>query len=167
MLRTCDKAGIQKAFNMRTRRQFLVNCSIMGITASLSPTALAAPRARRVRRVALDDVTFADLAAEAGSVFVVRAAPKTLIPLVLTQIDAPRQKTGLDAANEKFTLVFAGALDQALEQNTYTFQHPALGVFPLFITRVGSRDAALCCYEAVFNRPPETERRRRRIRKSK
>jgi hypothetical protein len=58
-----------------------------------------------------------------------------------------------DAGNEKFSLLFEGAKDRPLEQNTYTFEHSALGRFLIFIVPVFSAASPQACYEAIFNRP--------------
>ncbi|MCX6874427.1 MAG: hypothetical protein NTW21_11570 [Verrucomicrobia bacterium] len=60
--------------------------------------------------------------------------------------------SGGRGAGEKFALLFAGGLEQPLQQGTHDFEHPALGVFELFITPVitTSRDSLM--YEAVINR---------------
>jgi len=152
----CHNAARINSIVMHTRREFLVNCSVVGFAASLTPTALAA--ARKSRHVELDEVTLNALAAQVNTAFFAHTTAGP-VPLWLTGIETPREHGGLDAGNEKFTLVFVGAPEQALEQNTYSFEQSALGIFPLFISRVGSRDTTRAYYEAVFNRPPEAARR--------
>lgn len=144
---------------MRTRREFLAKCSVAGMSAALAPSLLAAPR--KLRKVELDDVKGEAFAQQVNSVFFAHTSV-TRIPLWLAAIEYPRANGGLDAANEKFTLVFQGALDQPLGQDTYIVEHPSLGLFPLFLAHVGSRDTTCCYYEAVFNRPPHAARTRRR-----
>lgn len=50
-----------------------------------------------------------------------------------------------------FSLLFQGSLDQPLRQNTYSFKHPKMGTFDLFIVPVG-KDKTAMQYEAVINR---------------
>ncbi|HWF19506.1 MAG TPA: hypothetical protein VG754_09565 [Verrucomicrobiae bacterium] len=52
---------------------------------------------------------------------------------------------------ESFSLMFHGPNSRFLPQKTYTFEHPRLGKFELFIVPVG-RDGDLFKYQAVFNR---------------
>ena len=52
---------------------------------------------------------------------------------------------------ECFSLLFKGALEKPLPQNTYTFKHSRMGTFALFIVPVG-KDSKAMQYEAVINR---------------
>jgi len=51
---------------------------------------------------------------------------------------------------ENFSLLFDGAGGAPFGQGTYTFTHPSIGSFPMFVVPVNQ--AAAPTYEAVFNR---------------
>ncbi len=51
---------------------------------------------------------------------------------------------------ECFSLLFEGSTRFA--QGGYSFQHPSLGSFPLFVVPVTSPGSATTTYEAIFNR---------------
>ena len=57
------------------------------------------------------------------------------------------------AGNENFSLLFHGARQASLTQDTYAFEHAELGELSIFIAPVGLPAADRCCYEAVFSRP--------------
>jgi hypothetical protein len=52
---------------------------------------------------------------------------------------------------KNFSLIFRGPNNVYLPQQSYTFEHDALGAFELFITPVG-RDEEGTYFEAIFNR---------------
>lgn len=63
------------------------------------------------------------------------------------RVARPGTVTGVEC----FSLTFSGPRTRALAQNTYQFDHPALGSFPLFIVPMGvSADGPH--YEAAFYR---------------
>jgi hypothetical protein len=80
------------------------------------------------------------------------------IPLRLTKVVKHESRSGLnapDAMNEKFSLIFRGPSDQDLGQDTYSFYHPEMGKFLMFIVPVSTpRDGTRRFYEAVFNCNP-------------
>jgi hypothetical protein len=57
----------------------------------------------------------------------------------------------VDPKYESFSLLFEGPAHQPLIQRTYTFEHPRLGRFDLFIVPV-AKDRDRLQYEAVFSR---------------
>lgn len=59
-----------------------------------------------------------------------------------------------DSAGHEFSLLFRGPHDVALTQDTYSFEHAALGRFSMFIVPVCPPDNGTCYYEAIFNRLP-------------
>ncbi len=80
------------------------------------------------------------------------------VPLRLTTVvksQHPSRASAPDAMNEKFSLIFRGRSDQKLDQDTYSFYHPEMGKFLMFIVPVSSpRDGTRRFYEAVFNCEP-------------
>jgi hypothetical protein len=68
--------------------------------------------------------------------------------------DAPRYvKTGTaKKRGECFSLLFLGAANTALRQQTYTVEHGSLGKFALLVVPMGKGRPGASYYEAVFNR---------------
>jgi hypothetical protein len=52
---------------------------------------------------------------------------------------------------ERFSLLFRGPLDVALEQSIYNMEHDRMGSFDLFLVPVGVNESGRE-YEAIFNR---------------
>ena len=78
----------------------------------------------------------------------------------LAQEDAPAldlelievtDKTPAGFEGEQFSLLFKGASDAPLHQQTYTMQHDEMGEVALFLVPVGKQEDGLL-YEAFFNR---------------
>lgn len=143
---------------MATRRQFFRDAAAWAVTATLAPAAVLAGPARG-RIVSLDQVSFAQFTANVGTAFRVFAANVAVADLELVQAQPrrpanAREASAPDGRNEKFTLWFRGRPDPLLPQDTYTFQHPALGTFAMFIVPVVTPDSSQSYYEAIFNRAP-------------
>ena len=126
----------------------------------LAPWRVVGQPARRGRSriIPLAELDYEIFAGLSGSRFLVHSSEGRGLPLHLLRVDlkapSPRDNPNApDAAFEKFSLVFAGNRAQQLPQETYTFEHPRLGHFEMFIVPVYSRDPAVHKYEAVFNRP--------------
>jgi hypothetical protein len=58
---------------------------------------------------------------------------------------------GAAPAFESFSLLFEGPVSTPLTQGTYSFAHPQMGHFDLFIVPIGRKEQ-LIQYQAVFNR---------------
>jgi hypothetical protein len=143
---------------MTSRRQFLTGCSALTLTASLAPAACLSAWLP-VRNVTLDQIGFAAFSAQVGTVFEV--TPKwvklKLVEARLIPTFHPPDRVAEDARNEKFSLRLSGSRDLVLTQNTYTFEHPGIGRFEMFIVPVAGMDSSRSFYCAIFNRPaPET-----------
>jgi len=67
--------------------------------------------------------------------------------LKLVEVCDSRKGRERQTARECFSLLFAGAQDVTLQQNTYDVEHSSLGKFQMLVVPVGSSQ-----YEAVFNR---------------
>ena len=143
---------------MTTRRQFLVGCSAIAVTASLAPTstlsAMPLPR-----EMSLDEISFEAFAGQLRTLFVAHDAAGVASELQLIQVQPQRSLTqgpahAPDAQNEKFSLVFRGSPSQPLGQNTYWLEHRGLGRFALFMAPCPHQDPRHRYYEAIFNRPP-------------
>ena len=108
----------------------------------------------------LDPETFAG---QLNTLFSVHAGEQgrrrlQLIRMEMKERSEREKPDALDANFERFSLVFAGLRTEALEQETYLFEHPQVGRFELFIVPVISSDPELQKYEAVFNRPKASTR---------
>lgn len=142
-------------FAAPTRRQFLVNCSVLAVAAAVAPTTLGAPI--RGRKVPLEQIGPGDYARQLNTTFLVRAEQAAPVEILLIEIRPLGSLTAApnaeDADNEKFALLFRGPSGSPLSQDTYAFEHPRIGSFVMFIVPVGCLDQSHCYYEAVFNRP--------------
>ncbi len=148
-----------------TRRQFIVNCSTLAFTAAVVPAALGAPLRGRTMALPLEPIGPGNFARQVNTNFIARpphGAPTTLVLVEIRSLMASpaASPSAEDARNEKFSLLFAGPLTAPLAQNTYTFAHPQVGNFAIFIVPIGCLDPSQCYYEAIFNRPAWDPRRR-------
>ncbi len=101
----------------------------------------------------LEELSAKQFAELVATEFSVTADRKHHIALRLTSVTEPRV-TAADATHsryESFSLFFDGPVDQPLIQQIYSFEHPQLGRFDLFIVPV-SKEREHMQYEAVFNR---------------
>ncbi len=145
----------------RTRRQFLQDGSktVAGLMLVIPGSSVAAPTGRTV---VLEEITLEAFAALRNTTFRV-LTEAGMIPLVLVQISLtgtpPNSPAAApDANNEKFALLFVGSVAQPLMQDTYWFEQPKVGRFPMFIAPIGHVDSSRSYYEAIFNRPPVAAR---------
>ncbi len=143
---------------MTSRRQFLTGCSALTLTASLAP-AICLTNLLPVRKVSLDQVSFAVISAKVSQYF--RVAKKSVdLKLVEAKLSPKLAAPGPaaeDARNEKFSLRFVGPKDRVLTQDSYTFEHTDLGCFEMFIVPAAGGDSRHAGYLAIFNRPaPQT-----------
>jgi hypothetical protein len=112
------------------------------------------------KKQSFQDITCSDLAGQLHTSFRIQTASGktikvTLAELILRPAEAPKpgQRPPQDAGNEKFSIVFSGSRSDLLKQNTYPFEHEALGRFELFIVPMNTRNPTKIDYEAVVNRP--------------
>ena len=61
-----------------------------------------------------------------------------LVPVDPDSMDVPPQSTTSGVTIKGFMLRFLGTLPQRLPQDTYTFEHPGMGTFSLFIVPEGA-----------------------------
>jgi hypothetical protein len=143
---------------MPTRRNFLLNCSAVAVTAAMAPaTAISAPL--RLREVPLEAIPMSAFASQLNAVFRVQEGGGTAVGLQLIEVQSTPgfASAGLvaeDSANEKFSLFFRGPLSRPLEQGSYGFEAPGIGRFAMFIVPIGSTETSHCYFEAIFNRAP-------------
>jgi len=107
----------------------------------------------------LNELTYDVFARQLHTRFGVHLSPDRTVALELIEAQEiqsrPRQdgRPAPDANYEKFSLLFAGALDDALPQQIHRFGHDEIGQFEMFIVPVMSKDPKRRWYEANFNRP--------------
>lgn len=82
--------------------------------------------------------------------FRVRVEAPHPVELELTEVKSYRVKAGEQDGLERFSLFFQGPADIYLPQQIYSFEHPSMGEFDLFMVPVG-RDERGFRYEIVFN----------------
>ena len=140
----------------------LATVNVLGQRIHASPDESPVDQAAQLNE-ALANYTKATFVSYINSVFVFRApAVRKDIEVTLLQVKDMTAAPG----GECFSLLFRGG-GQALEQNTYTVEHPALGTFKLFLVPVGTDDNGAQGYLATINRlshnealtPPPTGKR--------
>jgi hypothetical protein len=147
-----------------SRRQFLAGCSALALTTAAVPASiLRGPFARPAN--GLDSLGFSHFATQVGTNFGVwlggaRAGEVTLIEASPSPVLPTGGLRAPDAFNEKFSLIFEGPIEAALSQDTYLFEHAALGRFQMFIVPVFSPRSPRAYYQAIFNRPFQAPNRR-------
>jgi hypothetical protein len=146
---------------MRTRREFLVNCSSALAGGVLVPISVV--RGTEVSAgdfISLSQISYSILASQVRTLFRVRHAPGRTVELTLIEAPlappAPPGTLGVPhagASNERFSLIFSGPQETLLEPRTYRFEHTCVGRFEMYIGQIGPSDAGGVYYEAVVNRP--------------
>jgi hypothetical protein len=102
----------------------------------------------------LESLTQAKFTESLNTPFSVNADSGGAIELQLIEITAgpAAASSGPDAVRyESFSLLFHGPANRFLPQKTYSFDHPQIGKFALFIVPVG-KEGDQFKYQAVFNR---------------
>ena len=84
------------------------------------------------------------------SFFINHQASKVQITLVDVTNFASRKQAA--AGKEGFSLLFRGAEETTLKQDTYLIEHKELGMFSFLVVPVGTKDTRAPHYEAVINR---------------
>lgn len=144
---------------MMTLRSFCGRSLSVLAGLTFTPWTVARDAVRCYRR-SLADLRFENFAAQLNSVFEVDCGADGMRTVRLVTAERAKRSAranpkALDAAYEKFSLVFADRHARRLEQRSHVFKHPRFGRFEMFIVPVGSLDRAVHKYEAVFNRPIE------------
>lgn len=88
-----------------------------------------------MRRRSIADLHFADFDALLGQSFLVNtidALPRS-VRLAAVKPGAAARTGAANPRHECFSLAFCGPKGQAFPQGTYTFAHPQLGYFDLFV----------------------------------
>jgi hypothetical protein len=146
---------------MQSRRKFVFAGSAVSLAALVFPEGLFAGSAQPSRgQFSLEDLSWEAFARQLNSTFWIHATRARSIPVELEEVRVrpdkplkPGQRPAGDAGNERFSLFFSGNRSQRLPQDTYTFEHEALGRFDFFIVPLLTRKPHKISYEIVFNRP--------------
>jgi hypothetical protein len=145
---------------MRTRREFLLNCSSALAGAVLIPTSLVGgAEVSPSGFTSLSQISYSLLASQVRTLFRVRHSPGRTVELTLIEAVfaalAPAGTLGEPhgASNEGFSLIFSGPQETLLEPRTYLFEHTRLGWFEMYIGPIGRPDIGGVYYEAVVSRP--------------
>ena len=147
---------------VNTRRKFLFDCSATAMAAMVVPGGVLAGAVRPAANPPpLENISQATFSGQLNTPFEIHTEAAGVIRVVLDEVRSkacqppkPGRRPPQDAGHEKFSLVFSGSRAELLEQNTYTFKHPVLGTFDLFIVPILTRHPRKIDYETVFNRPP-------------
>ena len=137
---------------MNNRREFLAGCAQIALVAGAgwAPTHWFL-HGNSVR--ALEQISFAEFQSAVGSRFSILRRSNDSVRLELVEAKLAPAHFATRQSSESFSLLFRKHGAAVLSQDTYSFDHPRLGRFDLFIVPVNRRDAGARCYEAVFNRP--------------
>lgn len=134
---------------MKNRRQFLLT-GMMGVAATAALPASAGvtilPKRRRGKLISLEDMSLATFQNLGRIRFNVRSKDGRWIVLEMFAVQDHRPAKG-----EHFTLSFLGPASQPLTQDTYYFDHPQVGYFPLMIVP-GRATRNRQVYAAMINR---------------
>jgi hypothetical protein len=145
---------------MSSRREFILSCSALAAVAAVAPLgALEGLFNFGLPVASIDQLSFAELAAQVNTRFRVYATPARVVELELVEasLDPGRpqhgRRTPPDADCEKFSLFFTGPRNELLDQKILKFEHDRLGRFELLVLPIFTRKPDRMNYQAVFNRP--------------
>jgi hypothetical protein len=122
----------QTPYRPLNRRTFLRMSGAFALLAGLGGKRGAFAASGQTPRRTLADLHFADFAALLGHTFAVYTTAATPQWVALAAV---KQRTPVPATagREWFSLAFCGSKGQTFPQGTYTFAHPSLGQFDLFV----------------------------------
>ena len=140
---------------MRSRRQFVADCSIVAAVALVPTAGLCQPLP--LEDVSLRELDLATFAKHLDTTFHVRAGHGETVDLKLVKAQplgwqAAKPGSGVGGMGESFSLIFHGHPGEALPQDTYCIEHRPIGRFTMFIVPVGQPDGGKPRYQAIFNR---------------
>jgi len=145
---------------MNTRRKFLLGCSAISTATLLVPARILAEAVLPARkRASSEDLSLENFTRQLNTTFRIHADSTRSILVKLDEVrvlpdtpQRPGKPTPGDAGYEKFTLIFSGRRSELISQETYRFEHEALGRFELFTVPVFTRNPAKMDYAVVVNR---------------
>ena len=132
-----------------SRREFLKRGTFVALAAGL-PLALT-EKASGMSTTTTSGLNMASFQSQLGTSFLINhQAAKVKIKLVDVTNFASRKQNA--AGKEGFSLLFRGAKETTLKQDTYVIEHEQLGMFSFLVVPVGTKDTRAPYYEAVINR---------------
>jgi hypothetical protein len=138
---------------MKTRREFLRDCSLIAGTVTVVPAVALAQKSDSMLHPG-GTPGLEEFRRFLNTRFTVQTGGGQAILTLVQAVKSPSVTVSPEmAGNENFTLLFHGARHSRLSQNTYAFEHSGLGRFSIFIAPVGLPAETHHCYEAVFSRP--------------
>jgi hypothetical protein len=146
-----------------TRRKFFAQSSQLALLSAAAIPSVGGKSAAAVEAAssdsALPSYTYDIFHRLKDTHFFVSRQTRPSVPLRLVKVEkrksGPARANAPDTGNEKFSLIFLGPTDKSLPQETYSFHHPQIGTFAMFIVPVSTpRDGKQRFYEAVFNCAP-------------
>jgi hypothetical protein len=129
---------------------------MLAAAAALAPMA-AWGRPIQQRQVPWAALSLAAFAAQLHTAFWVRAAHGGMVGIRLKKAESlsppgPPACGAADVSGGSFSLIFGGARNEYLPQDTYDIEHAEMGRFSLFIVPIGLPNGQEQRYQAVFNR---------------
>lgn len=134
-----------------SRRDFITKGSLMAVVAAIAPPLLDARSGGKTFAAinsspSLDKSAFL---AQLNTQFTVNENGHA-VGLKLVEVVDLERRSGARRHGEGFSLIFRGAEDEALKQDTYQIEHAKLGGFSFLIVPVSATHQAT--YEVVVNR---------------
>ena len=138
-----------------SRRVFLGRASVLGVAGVVGSTIVSPPNDAGpligAGRLDLARVTSARFAEHLGSGFRICPASGDSIDVELTEVRELRRACAeRGELRNPFAIRLRGAGGERLPQESYRIEHPALGVFTVFMVPV-SRPGRPTAYEAIFS----------------
>jgi hypothetical protein len=143
---------------LKTRRQFISECALSLTALSLVPAGSFASAATTSAGSAVR-LNHAGFSQQVNTVFKIRLADGKTANLTLLKapVAPPCRMSGnkppLDLNHEKFSLVFSGPTDVAIDSAIHQLEHEKLGRLEMHLGPIGTPGADGLRYEAVFNQP--------------
>jgi hypothetical protein len=146
-----------------TRRKFLRDCTAISVVSALAPASVLANAAATPEKNVLPGHLPGDeFISQLNTIFRIDAGRRGIVHVRLDEVrhvpgQAVRPGRGLceSPANASLSLFFVGRRSELLAQDTYSFEHDALGRFELFIVPVFTRNPEKIDYHAVIFRRGE------------
>lgn len=147
---------------MKTRREFLVNCSASAAGLVLAGAGFCGmPRLSTSGFTSLAQISYRLLAGQVNTPFRLRLPSGRSVSLLLIEAPlAPELSNTAKSAellgsetNESFSLIFSGAQENLVEAGIHCLEHGQLGLFEMYLGRIDRPRCGRVLYEAVFNRP--------------
>jgi hypothetical protein len=129
---------------------------VLAAAAALAPAA-AWGRPIRLRQVPLSALSVAAFEEQLHTSFWVRPTGGGIVEMTLQKAESLSPSTvparrASSVSWESFSLIFSGAPDEVLPQETYDFEHAEIGRFSMFVVPIGLPEGDEQRYQAIFSR---------------